>query len=258
MKTYSHSAVICKTANNGIVYYLCKITYAINDNGDFSYVFIPNYSVINLLGSNDFQGIPGLNLSLKKERYIRENMVPTFISERVPSENRDDFYELLEEVDLEYMEPIEYLLRTNKRYSGDNFFLSPEEPDTNIEFDNYYKNINNSAYIKAILKELAKGKNISINGGLIDDSNRKIMHTVLLSIYERSVEYHNELTKAGREKAKVEKRYKGRKPKQVDKLSFISMLERVNNKEITALKAAELLNISINKYYRLKKQIQNS
>lgn len=71
-----------------------------------------------------FQGIPGLNLDLKKEVYIRENILPTFISERVPSKNREDLYDLLKSVNLTYMDSIEYLCRTKYKYSGDNFFMT--------------------------------------------------------------------------------------------------------------------------------------
>lgn len=56
-----------------------------------------------------FQGIPSLNLDLKKEVYVRENILPTFILERVPSKNREDLYDLLKSVNLTYIDPIEYL-----------------------------------------------------------------------------------------------------------------------------------------------------
>lgn len=79
----------------------------------FEYVFEPNYFLIDLLDSKYFQGIPGLNLDLKKQEYIRKNIIPTFISERVPQKNREDFYELLEKLNMKSMDPIEYLIRTD-------------------------------------------------------------------------------------------------------------------------------------------------
>lgn len=43
---------------------------------------------MNLLDVDIFQGIPGIDLDLKKEKYIRDNVIPSFISERFPSQNR--------------------------------------------------------------------------------------------------------------------------------------------------------------------------
>jgi len=39
-------------------------------------------------------------------------------------------------------------------------------------------------------------------------------------------------------------------------LLFKTMLEKVSEKELTSRQAAEKLNISIDKYYRLKKKIE--
>lgn len=53
--------------------------------------------MIDSLPASIFQGIPGLDMSLRPERYYRVNMTPYFISERTPSEGREDLWELLEE-----------------------------------------------------------------------------------------------------------------------------------------------------------------
>ena len=47
--------------------------------------------------------------------------------------------------------------------------------------------------------------------------------------------------------------------KQIDAdiLAFYDLLEKVKRKELTNRKAAELLGISIDKYYRIKKKLQN-
>ena len=50
---------------------------------------------MDLLPNNIFQGIPGLNLELRKDKYVRKNMTPVFISERTPSAHREDLWELL-------------------------------------------------------------------------------------------------------------------------------------------------------------------
>ena len=43
----------------------------------------------------------------------------------------------------------------------------------------------------------------------------------------------------------------------IDLLKFYEVLEKVDNKEITNRKASEILGISIDKYYRYKKLLQN-
>ena len=85
MKTYTSKGIICIAGQFDLIYRVADIFYYLNDDDSFKYVFKPNYAVTELISSWYFQGIPGLNLDLKKEEYIRENRVPVFISERVPS-----------------------------------------------------------------------------------------------------------------------------------------------------------------------------
>ena len=63
--------MICLDDDLGLTYRVSKIKYVLSEDESFSYTFTPNYSVIDLLTSNLFQGIPGLNLDLRKPRYIR-------------------------------------------------------------------------------------------------------------------------------------------------------------------------------------------
>ena len=56
-------------------------------------------------------------------RCYRVNMMPYFISERTPSEKREDLWELLEEVGLDYYDRFEWLLRTNMRCGTDNLIV---------------------------------------------------------------------------------------------------------------------------------------
>lgn len=67
--------------------------------------------------------IHGLDMSMRLERYYRVNMMPYFISERTPSEKREDLWELLEEVGLDYYDRFEWLLRTNMRCGTDNLIV---------------------------------------------------------------------------------------------------------------------------------------
>lgn len=79
------------------------------------------------MDTKDFQGIPGLDLDLKKKSYTRENVIPVFISERAPAKNREDLWELLEKCDMQYLNPVEWLIRTNTQYPGDKLFVKRPE-----------------------------------------------------------------------------------------------------------------------------------
>ena len=256
MKTFQSKGTICIKGPYNLVYAVCDITYKLNKDDSFKYVFKPNYLVIQLLDSSIFQGIPGLNLSLGCEEFIRTT-IPTFISERVPSPGREDYIDLLEKVNMNYMDPIEYLIRTSEQYSGDLLFVKPFKEKEQIFLDNYKSNKTNSALIKEILCNICLGNDVFINNQMIDDSNRKIMHDVLISLYARSYDQRKERQSEGISKAKKEGLYKGRKPVKVDQMLFLELLSKIKNKEITPKEAAKKLKISIDKFYRLRKELQN-
>ena len=256
MKSYNSSGTICVCGPFNIVYAVCDINYHLNEDGSFKYVFIPNYSIIELLSNDYFQGIPGLNLDLKEKQYIRENKNPTFISERVPSENREDYYELLSKCGLEYMDPVKYLINTKEQYSGDKLFVTEQHYPKTVSLGNYQGHETNSKLIKNMLSTICMGDNIEIKGRIVDDYCRRIIHDLLLFLYSRSYENNKELQKNGIEKAKIEKKYNGRKPIDVDEIKFIELSNKVKNKEITSKEAARILGISIDKYYRYKKHLQ--
>ena len=256
MLGFESKGTICILDKNKLLYAVCEIDYLLNNDDTFRYTFRPNYSVIDLLKLDVFQGIPGLNLDKKKEEYIRENIVPTFISERVPSKNRENYAEMLEDHGLDYMDPIMYLIKDTGRYSGDNFFVTTLVAKEKVSYDNFHSNKTNNALIGDILANICLGHDVEIGGQLIDDSNRKAFFDVLSSIYFRSLELNKEIQKKGIAKAKEKGVYKGRKAIKVDTLKFMELLDKVERKKLTPREAADMLGISIDKYYRLKKQLQ--
>ena len=256
MRKYISKGIICVKGSLGLVYAVCKITYTLSEDDNYEFVFEPNYPVIDLLDSSVFQGIPGLNLDLRKKEYIRNNSIPTFISERVPTEKREDYFELLSKVNMEFMDPIEYLIRSKEQYSGDKLFVKPYNDKATISLD-FKGNETNSTIIKHILENICLGNDIIINNQIIDDTNRKMFYDVFIKIYSRSYMLKKEAQKQGIISAKKTGIYKGRKPIIVDELKFRGMLLRVEKKQISPKQAAKELNISIDKYYRFKKQLQN-
>ena len=157
---------------------------------------------------------------------------------------------------MDYMDPIEYLIRSKEQYSGDPLFLLPFEEKETVSFDDYKSNCTNSALIKKILSSLCLGDDVSINGQIINDDNRKAFHDVLISLYARSYKQDKEKQMKGIDVAKKEHIYKGRKPIQTDKLLFLELLAKVENKETTPKEAIQRLGITKAKYYRLKNEFQ--
>jgi len=257
MDSRTYQGTICLDYNS-IRYCVCNLSYTIFQDDSFEYVFEPNYFVIDLLSSSVFQGIPGLNLDLREKQYVRKNLTPVFISERVPQKNREDLYTLLNEIGLDYLNPIEYLLRTNKRYGGDNFYLIPFHFKETINLDNDAISKNNVFGLnKIILDYLAAGDNVIYASTLIDDTNRKNFFNVLNAMYCKTLESRNISRNIGIQKAKEENKYKGRKPITVDILLFKDCLDKIENHLMSVKEACELLGISIDKFYRVKKSINN-
>lgn len=256
MDSVVKKGIIC-IEQYGIEFQLCVIEHIIYSEDYFKYVFHPNYSVIELLDSDVFQGIPGLDLDKKKKEYVRKNIIPTFISERVPSANRENLYELLDKVGLTYINPIEYLIRTEDKYSGDDLYVVKYSEKTLVNLDDFLTKNNVQSTIKMILDNLAKGNNIFYNQTTIDDSNRKEVFKLLLGLYLKSLASNKAKQKAGIEEAKKNHKYQGRKAVEVDSMIFRETVMKVENNLLSLNDALLLLNISRDKYYRLKKLLKN-
>lgn len=257
MRSYYSKGTICVRGDFDIIYRLCTLEYTLNEDETFCYVFTPNYSVIDLLDCRYFQGIPGLNLDLRREKYIRDNYLPTFIEERVPQKNREDYYELLDLVNMDFMDPIEWLIRTPLQYFGDNFFMMRYEEKKTISIKDFSIHKTNSELSKNILEEIAYGNDVIINEDKIDDSNRKVFHELLMLFYSRSYEVNKNKKQEGIEKAKRNGKYKGRKPIDYDEELFKDFLIKIENKEMKPTEAINILGISIDKYYRERKKLLN-
>ena len=254
MKEYKSIGMICVEDKYKFVYAVCKIEYFLYEDESFKYIFTPNYSVINLLDSSIFQGIPGLNLELKKENYVRDNINPTFISERVPSESREDYHELLERVHMEYMDPIKYLIRLDLQYSGDNLFVTEYEEKRNCIIT---QQENSVIYLKNIISNITKGNDVVLGDAIINNENRKVFFGVFLDLYKKMYSYNKTRQREGIERAKALGKYKGRKAQEVDLLKFMDLDDQVMRKKITRQELLDILGISKDKYYRIKKKLQN-
>ena len=255
MESISSKGLICIKDKLNIEYIICEIEYILKQDGTFKYVFTPFYNVIDLLDEVIFQGIPGIDLSLRKEVYVRENIVPTFISERVPSSNRENYYELLSKVNLKYMDPIKYLIRTNEKYSGDTLYVVECRNNNKIILDKTEGKLNTFGLMKIALDNIASNNEVMLSDGTC--LNDKKVFSLLHYLYEKSYISTSSKQKEGISLARLNGKYSGRKPIKVDELLFQEQLEMISKGKITAKKAASNLGISIDKFYRLRKNLQN-
>lgn len=121
--SYRNSGIIKAIANNDSKISVGKIVYERFDEENFQYIISPFWQIIDGLSSDVFQGIPGIDMEMRLENYYRVNYEPVFITERSPSKNREDLWELMESVGLDYYDRFEWLIRTDMRAGNDNLIV---------------------------------------------------------------------------------------------------------------------------------------
>ena len=98
---------------------ICKIELDLYEDDEFCFVFHPFYDIINSYEHIHKTKIvlPGMNLMLKREAYVRENYIPAFISERIPHCMRKSSQ-------IPFV--LKWLFDSEKHYFGDNFIVTPQ------------------------------------------------------------------------------------------------------------------------------------
>ncbi len=272
MKKHITKAIILAVDKLNIQYPVCYLEQVYFEDDTYEYIFKPYYKVIELLNSDFFQGIPGLNLDLKKETYIRKNKIPTFIYERVPQKNREDLWKLLDEVGLDYLDHLEWLIRTDKTYTGDNFLVKAySEPKTlySLSSVNYGDKfiINDIENISSDnFKLLRFFHDIIIQGAIlltdnisIDDNNRKFMYKLIHTLYKNEVVKRKKMQQYGIRKAKKNMKYVGRKRIEVSLPLLEEIIKKRERKDITINEAMKVLGIqSRSTFYRRIKEFKNT
>ena len=257
MKEHIVKGIIYAVDEINIEYAVCTIEQVTYEDQTYKYIFKPLYDIIDLCDTSFFQGIPGLNLELKKNEYIRENKTPTFIYERTPQENREDLWDLLEEVRMEYLDKLEWLIRTDRVYTGDNLIVKRfKKPSIKYDLDKivygdeiHLETINNhfkTTYEKLkILAEIAaKGASIETNEFCVDLNNREDVFNVTYSIYKSEYLSRKRKQRKGIEEAKKKNLYKGRKKIKVSKPKLEEVIAKMDRNEITVKEALNILNLN--------------
>ena len=243
--SYINSGIIKAVMKSGEKISVAQIDYQEFDEENFQYVIQPYWEIIDGLPASVFQGIPGIDMDLRLEKYYRVNYIPTFITERTPSENREDVWELLESVGLDYYDRFEWLLRTTMRAANDNLIVERRRETqvteqfslgklTTLQYgdkvivDSLESIANtNAGYSDGIFKALTTGVDILNQRGeiLVDINTRSSMIPIVVT--QRIITHREHMVnrKEGIEKAKKEGKYTGRKPIEVDE----KVLKQVNN-----------------------------
>ena len=241
---------ICLKDEYEFVYKVADIVYTEREDESFAYEIRPNYSVIDLLKTEDFQGIPGLDLDLKKEVYIRENVIPVFISERAPGKNREDLWTLLKKYNMQYLNQLEWLIRTDTRYSGDKLYVQRPE-DKSIKVKSINSLGKRSAVIcRKILEIICYGSSVTSPVVNIDDTNRKEYFELLMSLYKTERKYLDARRSEGISSSAKKGNYKGRKRIKIDKLASQEVFLDYEAKRINSNEAAKKLEISKSTFLR--------
>ncbi len=258
MRSLTTSGYICLKDDYGLTYKVARIDYIEWEDGHFKYSFYPFYNVINILPNSLFQGIPGLDLSLEEAVYERENMVPVFIAERTPSERREDVWQLLEESGMQALNRLEWLMKSNKRYSGDRFFVIPISGNETIRYrkQSMYELVKRSDnLIKKLLGIICFGDYLESSEIVIDDTTRGMYYRLFLPMYIREYENMQTARKRGIENAKQNNVYKGREQIKIDPLLFQKVRNDYVHGKISADYAANILGISKSTFFRRIKGI---
>lgn len=250
MKKITTKGDICLKDEYHLIYRVAGITYTEWEDESFVYEFKPDYSVVGLLDAENFQGIPGLDLELRKDRYVRKNRVPVFISERTPGKNREELWELLKRYDMKYLNQLEWLIRTDMQYSGDNLFVQ-RPVDKTLRVKDFSVLGNRSAIIcRKLLEAICYGGNVITPWLTIDDTNRMSFYELLKGLYITERKYLDSQRDTGIIAAAQKGNYKGRKKVKVDPLVAQGIFADYKEQKINSTSASQKLGISKSTFLR--------
>ena len=275
--SYINSGIIKAVMKNGEKVSVAQIDYQEFDEENFQYVITPYWDIVDGLPSSVFQGIPGIDMDLRLKDYYRVNYIPTFISERTPSENREDLWELLESVGLDYYDRFEWLLRTDMRAANDNLIVERRRlqetaeqfaPDVISRLQYGDKVIVESleaiadttaGFADVMFSIVTSGVDVITKSGqvLIDAATRAAMipYVITQRIISRRERKANR--QKGIEKAKKDGKYTGRKPIVVDETALRQVVKELNEGIITVEEAMRRTKInSRSTFYRKLKNLQ--
>ena len=274
--SYINSGIIKAVMNTGDKVSVAQIDYQEFDEENFQYVITPYWEIVDGLPSSVFQGIPGINMDLRLNEYYRVNYIPTFIAERTPSENREDLWELLDSVGLDYYDRFEWLLRTNMRAANDNLIVERRRTEKTVKqfasgvisglqygdkviADSLEAIADTTAgFADGMFNIVARGVDVITQSGqvLVDAATRAAMVPYIITqrIISRRERAANR--QKGIEQAKKNGKYIGRKPIEVDENALRQVAKELDEDLITVEEAMRRVKInSRSTFYRKLKTL---
>ena len=269
--TFVNSGIIKAVMKSGEKISVAQIDYQEFDEENFQYVISPYWEIVDGLPASVFQGIPGIDMELRLKDYYRVNYIPTFIAERTPSENREDLWELLEAVDLDYYDRFEWLLRTKMRAANDNLIVERRRIEETVgQFTSgiisglqygdkvIVKSMESIADTTAGLTDgmfniVTSGIDVVTESGqvLVDAMARAAMIPYMVAQRIMSRRERISLQQAGIEQAKKDGKYAGRKPTPVDENVLRQVAKELDEGIITVEEAMKRTKInSRSTFYR--------
>ena len=274
---YVSTGVIKAVDKNGYRFSVGEISYQRFDDQNFQYVITPYWDEMSSLPSNVFFGIPGVDLEHRQEHYYRVNLTPSFIEMRTPGPSREDLWELLESVGLDYYDRFEWLLRSETRCGDDNLIVirkrKPQKFDTALakidlnalQNDDevslcrlYDVSGKNNELSLSLLRLLNSGAHIRIKdeNRMLSAEERRAMLFLLKEMIEYSSKYSVIRQQEGIRKAKDEGKYTGRKKLPVDPIRLRQVASEFRAGTISEAQAMEMAGIkSRSTFYRRMKEI---
>lgn len=254
-----------------------EIIFERYDDQNYQYIFKPYWDLIDVLPEGLFQGIPGINMEVKRNEYYRVNMTPSFISMRTPSESREDVNKLMSSVGLDYYDRFEWLLRTNAKCGDDNLVVVRKHqknkkrlnlsevnkmvltPDDEVEIQSLDDFGNgNAKIIEELFMFLQSGCKIYIQNEnrYIGDSERHAMLYLLKNMLASTDRRNRFLREEGIRKAKIGGKYRGRKPIEIDNELLKEISYEFMNHRISEVEAMARLGLSSRStfYRKIKSQ----
>lgn len=269
--TYVNSGIIKAVMKSGEKISVAQIDYQEFDEENFQYVISPYWEIVDGLPASVFQGIPGIDMDLRLKDYYRVNYIPTFIAERTPSESREDLWELLESVDLDYYDRFEWLLRTKMRAANDNLIVERRRIEETVgQFTSgiisglqygdkvIVESMESIADTTAGLTDgmfniVTSGIDVVTESGqvLVDSMTRAAMIPYMVAQRIMSRRERISLQQAGIEQAKKDGKYAGRKPTPVDENVLRQVAKELDEGIITVEEAMKRTKInSRSTFYR--------
>ncbi|MBR2388516.1 MAG: recombinase family protein [Clostridia bacterium] len=277
--SFINSGIIKAVMKSGEKISVAQIDYQEFDEENFQYVISPYWDIVDGLPASVFQGIPGIDMDLRLKDYYRVNYVPTFIAERTPSESREDLWELLESVDLDYYDRFEWLLRTKMRAANDNLIVERRRIEETVEelvdgvisglqygdklVANSIESMANSvAGLSDIMFNIVtRGIDVVTESGqvLVDATARSSMVTYMITQRIMSRRERTANHQAGIDQAKKEGKYVGRKPTPVDENVLCQVARELEDGIISVEYAMKRTKInSRSTFYRKVRGLKNT